>query len=40
MTLSGTSYPYYDESKDILSDWFKTRTRYVDNIPWEYECDE
>lgn len=37
MTLSGISYPFYDSSKDILSDSFVSRTRYVDDRPWEYD---
>ena len=37
MTVTGTSYPYYDASRDVLSDRFKTRRRYVNGKPWIYD---
>lgn len=37
MTLTGTSYPYYDEMRDVLSNQFIERHRYVDDKPWRYE---
>ena len=37
MTVTGTSYPYYDASRDVLSDRFKTRQRYVNGKPWIYD---
>lgn len=37
MTVTGTSYPYYDASRDVLSDQFRTRRRYVNGKPWIYD---
>lgn len=37
MTVTGTSYPYYDASRDVLYDRFKTRQRYVNGKPWIYD---
>lgn len=37
MTVTGTSYPYYNASRDVLSNQFKTRRRYVNGKPWIYD---
>lgn len=37
MTVTGTSYPYYDATRDALSDHFKPRRRYVNGKPWSYD---
>ncbi len=35
MTLTGTSYPLYDSSRDVLSPEFTIRERYVEGEVWE-----
>lgn len=37
MTLTGTTYPLYDPTRDFLSPEFKPRPRYVDGEVWPYE---
>ena len=39
MSLTGTSAPEYDPTRDFLSPKYKTRVRYVDNEPWPYEIE-
>lgn len=37
ISLTGSSYSYYDPQLDILSDRYVTRPRYVDEQIWKYE---
>lgn len=37
MTVTGTSYPYYNATRDVLSDKYRPRHRYVNGKPWKYE---
>lgn len=37
MTLTGTDYEAYDASRDVLSDSFIKRHRYVDEQLWKYD---
>lgn len=37
MTVTGTTYSYYDPTRDALSDRFKPRHRYVNGKPWSHD---
>lgn len=37
MTITGTTYPYYNGTRDVLSDKYKPRHRYVNGKPWKYD---